>query len=311
MKSEKPENNHSAVWITITGIVLAILICMVATSMVFITFSQSTSGINLMLIQGTKVIPLDEMALAAADQATPFQPMELPTATAEPIPDPTPTPTPAPPPASSEPEVLPVAENQVAKPDSEENAVKIPSYAYISGLKGTAQLYTLDCESQSAVDFAKFFGVEIDEKEFIDKLPRSDDPEEGFVGEVNGQMGQFPPDDYGVHAKPVAKLLREYGVPAKAKRDWTFKDIQEEIASGHPVIAWIVNLPFEIDSMEYTASNGNTTTVARFEHTWIIIGYNSAAVTVVDSSWTYNVDIETFMERWEALGKQVIIYREE
>ena len=172
-------------------------------------------------------------------------------------------------------------------------------------------LYTLDCESQSAVDFARFFGVTIDERDFINRLPYSDDPEEGFVGAINGPMGQLPPSDYGIHAKPIAKLLREYGVNAKAVRGWDLDKIRYEIASGRPVIAWIVNLPFEIDSQEYTASNGNTTRVARFEHTWIITGYNMNVFTVVDSEWTYNVKISTFQQRWEALGNQAIVYRGE
>jgi len=74
------------------------------------------------------------------------------------------------------------------------------------------------------------------------------------------------------------------------------------------VIVWIVNMPFEIETMQYTASNGNTTTVARFEHTWIVTGYNASSLTVVDSTWTYNVSTSAFIERWEALGKQAIIY---
>ena len=87
----------------------------------------------------------------------------------------------------------------------------------------------------------------------------------------------------------------------------TYEDLQREIANDRPVIVWIVNLPFEIDATTYTASNGNTVPVARFEHTWIITGYNLSTVTVVDSSWTYNVILETFLERWEVLGNRAVI----
>ncbi|HUV16077.1 MAG TPA: C39 family peptidase, partial [Pelolinea sp.] len=181
----------------------------------------------------------------------------------------------------------------------------------LSGVYGSPQLYTLDCEAQAAVDFARLFGVNIGELEFINRIPKSDDPEEGFVGDINGPMGQLPPGDYGVHAKPVAKLLREYGVQAKAVRDWEMDQIRAEIASGNPVIVWIVNLPFDIDTEEYTAPNGNTSKVARYEHTWIVTGYNMSTFTVIDSVWTYNVKISTFKERWEALGNQAIVYRGE
>ncbi|MCJ7520102.1 MAG: C39 family peptidase, partial [Anaerolineaceae bacterium] len=169
----------------------------------------------------------------------------------------------------------------------------------------------LDCESQAAVDFARFFGVSINELDFISRLPYSDDPEEGFVGTANGPMGQLPPSDYGVHARPIAKLLREYGVQAKAVRGWDLDKIRYEIASGRPVIVWIVNLPFDIETQDYTASNGNTTRVARFEHTWIVTGYNMNVFTVVDSQWTYNVKISTLVDRWGALGNQAIVLRDE
>ena len=145
------------------------------------------------------------------------------------------------------------------------------------------------------------------EMEFIDRIPHSDDPTQGFVGNINGAMGQLPPDDYGVYAGPVAELLREYGLNAFAVSGWDIQAIKKEIAAGRPVIAWIVNLPFAIETSQYTASNGNTITAARFEHTWIITGYNAYTFTVIDSEWTYNVKTSTFIERWNALGNQAII----
>ena len=66
MNSKQPVKEPSSAWITIAGILLALLLCLIATSMVFIAFPQSTSLINLMLIQGTQVIPLDEDVLAQA-----------------------------------------------------------------------------------------------------------------------------------------------------------------------------------------------------------------------------------------------------
>ena len=85
---------------------------------------------------------------------------------------------------------------------------KIPASHYISGLYGMDQMTTLDCEMRSAVDWARYFGITINETEFISRLPFSDDPETGFVGEIDGEMGQFPPDGYGVYPPPIAALLR-------------------------------------------------------------------------------------------------------
>jgi uncharacterized protein YvpB len=120
-------------------------------------------------------------------------------------------------------------------------------------------------------------------------------------------MGQIPPDDYGVYPGPVADLLRNYGLNARAVQGWDIQLIKEEISAGRPVIVWIVNLPFAIETSQYTASNGNTSTVANFEHTWIITGYNAYTFTVIDSEWTYNVKTSTLMGRWSALGNQAIV----
>jgi len=220
--------------------------------------------------------------------ATPFQP--LPTTTNTPTPSPTPTPLPT--------------------PTQQPTPTLAAEWGSIKGFYGYAQLYTLDCEARSAVDWAAFFGVRIDELEFISKMPKSDDPESGFVGNINGLMGQFPPKSYGVHAAPIAQVLRGYGVPADAVKKASFEDIKREILAGRPVITWIVNLPYPIETMEYTAeSTGVTSKVARFEHTWIITAFDSRSVTVVDSEWTYKVILSTFLERWAALDNMMIRYQ--
>ena len=95
-------------------------------------------------------------------------------------------------------------------------------------------------------------------------------------------MGQFPPNSYGVHAGPIAQILREYGMPAEATKNASFDDIKQEILAGRPVIVWIVNLPYTIETKSYTAeSTGVTSKVARFEHL-IITGFDSRSVTVVE-----------------------------
>ncbi len=309
--SEKSPVKHTFSLLTAAGILFATLLCLLTSAMVVVAFPGSLPFIELLIKADSSrdelIIPL----IKGKQTATPF----LPITTSEPVIG---LPLEATPlsPAEQVPELEPTLTEQpqpapTAIPESKPEITELPLTASISGLYGSPMLYTLDCESQSAVDFARYYGVSIDERDFISRLPYSDDPEEGFVGSINGAMGQLPPTDYGIHAKPIAKLLREYGVNAKAVRGWDLDKIRNEIASGRPVIAWIVNMPFEIEPQEYTASNGNTTRVARFEHTWIITGYNMNVFTVVDSQWTYNVKISTFQQRWDALGNQAVVYRGE
>lgn len=293
--SKNNSSKHST-WLTLLGTMFAILVCLSATGMVYLVYPQSGRFLQLLFNPGkTDKVTYYDSSQIFANQPTPFQP----------LPTETPLPTPTSLPATRTPEPTPTTPpNPKLKVSSEAP----PALAYISGLKGSPQLYTLDCESQAAVDWAEFFGVSINEHEFIDRLPTSDDPEEGFVGNINGPMGQIPPGDYGVYSSPVAELLRDYGLNAASVKDWDLRSLKQEIAAGRPVIVWIVNLPFSVNPSEYTAaSNGNTTVVAPYQHTWIVTGYNSGTFTVVDSEWTYNVITQTFIERWNALGNQAIV----
>jgi uncharacterized protein YvpB len=166
----------------------------------------------------------------------------------------------------------------------------LPPSATVSGIVGHAQSHTLSCESRSAVDWAAFYGVTIGENTFQGGLPLSDNPDKGFVGDVNGAPGQIPPDSYGVHAEPVAALLREYGVSATAARSVTFTELKQQIASG----------------IFYTASDGSVTTVANFEHTAILIGYDEYGVTVVDGNFTYWRAAAEFTNSFSVLGNMAV-----
>src|SRR3989304_2590080 len=88
-----------------------------------------------------------------------------------------------PPPAAAAPLDAPPA----AAPD-------LPAEARVTGVIGHRQTLSLSCGARAAADWAAFFGVGLDEIEFLDRLPVSDDPDVGFVGDVRGTWGQIPPE---------------------------------------------------------------------------------------------------------------------
>jgi len=184
----------------------------------------------------------------------------------------------------------------------------LPETAYISGVTGHAQSYQLSCESRSAVDWAVYWGVTIGEWEFLSALPVTDNPDTGFVGSYNGYWGSIPPASYGVHAKPVAALLQQYGLQAKARRGMSWDDLRTEIAAGRPVIVWIVGQMWSGTPIVYTASDGHKTKVAYFEHTMIVTGYDSAYVYVIDASTGAYMSFyhSTFLDSWKVLGNMAI-----
>lgn len=295
----KNKSSKKISWAALFGTLFALIICLTASGMIYIVYPQTDRLRKFLFNPNSNNHSSIIIQSNHTNIPTPFQPapteaiLPEPTQTPEIIPT---EPSPPPPTPTLQPTQMPVVEVDA-----------LPASAYINGIYGSPQLYTLDCEAQAAIDWARYFGVQISELEFIERIPKSDDPTKGFVGDVNGAMGQLPPDDYGVYPGPIASLLREYGINATAVEGWDVQSIKQEIAAGRPVIVWIVNLPFAIETSTYTALNGNTSIVARFEHTWIITGYNASTFTVIDSEWTYNVKTATLIDRWGALGNQAII----
>ncbi len=186
---------------------------------------------------------------------------------------------------------------------------RIPTQATIKGIKAHPQSYALSCESRSAVDWAAFFGVKIKEKKFLKSLPHSDNPDEGFVGNPNGTWGGIPPASYGVHAAPVADLLNAFKVPAKARKGMTWREVRKEIANGRPVIVWVIGQMDNGSPVLYHAKSGKTVTVARYEHTMILVGYDRYSVQALDAfsgqRRTYN--LKNFLASWSVLGNMAIV----
>ncbi len=182
----------------------------------------------------------------------------------------------------------------------------LPAEAQVEGVRGHRQSLPLSCESRSAADWAAFFGVAIDELEFLGRLPTSDDPDRGFVGDVKGRWGQVPPNPYGVHAGPVARLLTDYGLRATPHRYMKWEALQAEIAAGRPVIVWVTGHVNEGEAQVYTAADGRKTVVAPFEHTVIVVGYSATTVTVVDGANVREHGLEQFLASWGVLRNMAV-----
>jgi uncharacterized protein YvpB len=182
----------------------------------------------------------------------------------------------------------------------------LPASAVVTDFLGHAQSLPLSCESRSAVDWAGFFGVFLNELEFFHALPVSSDPDLGFVGDVRGAWGQLPPNAYGVHAGPVARLLQAYGVSAYNQLYLPWPSLQAEIAAGRPVMVWVTGHVQPGLGQQYTAPDGHRTVVAPYEHTVIVVGYDDDSVTIEDEGRQYHRPLAVFLAAWGALRQQAI-----
>jgi len=180
----------------------------------------------------------------------------------------------------------------------------------IEGIYGYGQLLPLSCESRSAADWARFFGVEIHELEFFSYLPKTDNPETGFVGSVYGGWGNTPPGPYGVHAEPIAKVLREkYGARAQALKGMSMEALKYELSMNRAVLIWVTGHTVPGKGIPYTV-DGQTITVAAYEHTVIAIGYDddTERITILDGRDVYWRTYENFRESWGALENLAIVW---
>jgi uncharacterized protein YvpB len=169
------------------------------------------------------------------------------------------------------------------------------------------QLLGLDCEAAAATQWAGYFGVKINELDFQSDLPRSDNPDYGFVGDVNDAWGGVPPQGYGVYAGPVAALLNHFGVPAVAIKGDSLDQLIAKIAKDIPVIVWVTGHVEPETAYPYIDSQGRQTIVAAYEHVIIVTGYTPTTIHYVSEGEYYTVSIKTFLKSWSVLGNMVVV----
>jgi uncharacterized protein YvpB len=176
------------------------------------------------------------------------------------------------------------------------------------GITGHRQVYHLGCEAGASIDWANYFDVPIIEYTFQVSLPHSDNPDYGFVGDVNSDWGQVPPYAYGVYAGPVADLLQQYGLPAKAVKGYTLEEVKRKLAESKPILVWVIgNMEGGIPAT-FTDSQGRSTIVAAYEHVVILTGYAKDTIRYMTNGRFYDTPTSVFLNSWGVLGNMAVIY---
>jgi len=185
--------------------------------------------------------------------------------------------------------------------------IGLPLEHFIWNIWGHHQFFAIGCEAAAVRDWAHFFGVEVHESNFQFQLPVSDNPDYGFVGSVTDPWGQVPPYSYGVHAFPVANLLRSgYGMKARAMKGFTLDQLKSEIAANRPVIAWVVGNVVGGVPYEYADKQGRKVTVAAYEHVVIVTGYTQESIRYMNNGKFYDIPTRYFENSWNILGNMVV-----
>lgn len=246
------------------------------------------------------ILPIIIIAVLTSSRTTAEGPQEPTAPQKTPTVANSPTFTPLPPTATPVPSQIPTA-----------TPVPIPESYYIEKISGHRQVYALGCETSAAVDWARFFGTSIYEYDFQAALPHSDNPDYGFVGDVNSEWGQIPPYAYGVYAGPVADLLVQYGLPAKAVKNFTLDEVKKKLSEGTPIIVWVIGNMVWSSPSQYTDSQGRTTVVAPYEHVVVLTGYDEDTIRYMTNGRFYDTPTEVFLTSWGVLENMAVIYEDQ
>ncbi len=143
----------------------------------------------------------------------------------------------------------------------------------------------LNCELISATDLAAFYGWDFTWRqlfEFVGVDPAGD-PNVGFVGRsMNDPVGGLYPAGYGVYAEPVARGLRSLGVAASAHTGVDRAWLQAQLLAGHPVVIWATYGMQRQPVVEWQTARGDTVRGMRYEHTFVVAGFDESGVWVND-----------------------------
>lgn len=180
-----------------------------------------------------------------------------------------------------------------------------------SRLSGRTQSRSLTCESRSAADLLAFHGIVATEVDVFGRIPRSDNPDRGFVGDPDGPPGRLPPEGYGVHAAPIVAALRTFGLDAVESSGQSFEWLKMETRAGRPVIVWISASCDPSTRTPMVDGRGVAFTAVRGEHTVLVVSADGAGVTVVDPAGGYRRRFERveFEAAWELFGRMSVSAR--
>jgi uncharacterized protein YvpB len=183
----------------------------------------------------------------------------------------------------------------------------VPEEHFIWNIWGHRQFFDIGCEASAVRDWAHYFGVEIHESNFQFQLPASDNPDFGFVGSVTDPWGQVPPYSYGVHAYPVANLLRSnFGMNVRGVKGFTLEQLRKEIAGNRPVIAWVIGNVVGGIPYDYKDKQGRHVMVAAYEHVVIVTGYTRDSIRYMNNGRFYDIPSRNFENSWKILENMVV-----
>lgn len=178
------------------------------------------------------------------------------------------------------------------------------------------QEQSLSCEVAALKMALAGVGIVVSESELTEKLkfdptPKQGkiwgDPQQGFVGRINGQM---PATGYGVYDQPIAELANLY-TKAEVLEEKTPQNLASQLLAGRPVVIW--GYYGRGRNLSWTTPDGREIKAVNGEHARTLIGFSGNAqgpkgFYLIDPIfgplyWT----TEQLTKNWNALDRMAVV----
>lgn len=168
------------------------------------------------------------------------------------------------------------------------------------------QSRNLSCEYAATHAATTAFGPGIDEQMFIDSVPLTSNPHNGYRGNIDGWWGNT--DDYGVYAEALVPVLEANGYVGEVFYSNGETDVlKAHLDAGHPVVVW---LGFWGDTRVQLHDDGIYSVFSGM-HVVTVVGYDDLGVYVMDPAKgvTHHYDWATFSAMWSVVdGMSLAVY---
>ncbi|MGS2748171.1 C39 family peptidase [Bacillus zanthoxyli] len=179
------------------------------------------------------------------------------------------------------------------------------------------------CEVTSLAMVLQYAGIKVNKMQLANGIKKDNDPlsmsnggdiirwgdpKEGFVGDITGKN-----KGYAVYVQPLQELMEQY-LPNRTMNltGKNFNDILAQIKIGKPVVVWTTG-DYKVPDRWESWKHGNKQITAPLDlHAVVLIGFEDGYIYINDplsGKKAHKVNQETFIQSWDALGKQALSYR--
>jgi uncharacterized protein YvpB len=195
------------------------------------------------------------------------------------------------------------------------------------GVNFHAQEHSLSCEIASLKMILDYRGLRVSESELLNLLPFSEleprmytskpggldiwgDPDEGFVGNINGSMPKNT--GYGVYEKPIRDLSQKWR-KAEIITNEPLKRLITELNKGNPIVVWGAVGSGQDNSWQ--TPRGKFVKAIKGAHVRVVIGYvgpsdKPTQIILMDPLYReIRWSTKKFLDNWAKLeNRAVVVY---